>query len=407
MKQKKPILRSMHSLGNNAKLFVLIVLGVVILNGCSSREQSASEKNAPVSEQEPKKVEVTKVTRQKIADIPEISANIVPSVSLDVIAKTGGDVAQILKKRGEFVNQGEVLINMYSADAEFQRERAFLSLKAVQNALAQSRMKTKQDLQSMTENYNRIKNDYDDGLATRDQLDQAEAQLNQTQTAMERYNQQDPDVQSMEIALNNARISLQQADQALASLIIKAPVSGVLTDVPVVEGMILQRGTIVGSIQKLNPIKIITQLTSEESAFIHGKTELPYYVQGTEIKGKGQIVYISNVADERTNKYELNLELANKEMNLKPGMKALVLLGDEQDLMAVSVPTYSIMKDGEETYVFVLNQDTVEKRKVRLGRLNEPNQEIISGVKEGEMVVISGQNQLKDKDKLQVVNVQN
>ncbi|MEB3100760.1 efflux RND transporter periplasmic adaptor subunit [Ferviditalea candida] len=381
------------------KLFILIVLGIAVLNGCSAGGQPESNQ-ATTSDQQSKKVEVMKVTKHKIADIPEVSADIVPSVSLDVISKTGGDIVQILKKRGDFVKEGEVFINLHSTEAEFQRERTFLDLKAAQNALAQSTMRLNRDLKSMTENYNRIKNDYNDGLATKDQLDQAVAQLEEKQTAAaEQYRQKNPEVQSLQIAL-------QQADQALAALKIKAPISGVLTDVPVGEGMMLQGGTKVGVIQKLDPIKIVTQLTPEELAFIQGKTELSYSVQGTEIKGKGKIVYISNIADERTNKYELNLELANKEMNLKPGMKAQVLLGDEQDLMAITVPSYCIVKDGEDAYVFVLNHDTVEKRKVRLGRLNEPNQEIVSGVKEGEMVVISGQNQLKDKDKLQLVNVQ-
>jgi multidrug efflux pump subunit AcrA (membrane-fusion protein) len=49
-----------------------------------------------------------------------------------------------------------------------------------------------------------------------------------------------------------------------------------------------------------------------------------------------------------------------------------------------------------------VNGDHVEKRKVELGRLKDANQEVLSGVKEGEQIVVTGQHLLKDKDKVQI-----
>lgn len=94
--------------------------------------------------------------------------------------------------------------------------------------------------------------------------------------------------------------------------------------------------------------------------------------------------------------------MANADRKLKPGMKAQVLLTDDNDQVVVTVPTLSVVREGSETFVFVLVGDTAEKRKVELGRLNETIQEIISGVKEGEQLIVSGQNQLKDKEKVQL-----
>ncbi len=172
------------------------------------------------------------------------------------------------------------------------------------------------------------------------------------------------------------------------------------------EGMTVHQGTKVGVVQNLDPIKLEGQMTAAQTALLKGADELPFYVPGTSIKASGKIVYVSNVANAQTDKYELDLEAVNPGMNLKPGMKAQIQLGNKQDLMALSVPTYSIVKEDGNAYVFVLNHDTVEKRKVQLGRLNEPIQEIVSGLKEGEFVVVSGQNRLKDKEKVGMVNVQ-
>ncbi|MNG36192.1 hypothetical protein D3C84_1231420 [compost metagenome] len=64
------------------------------------------------------------------------------------------------------------------------------------------------------------------------------------------------------------------------------------------------------------------------------------------------------------------------------------------------------MKEGDDAFVFVLSGDTVEKRSIKLGRLNEPNQEVVSGLKEGELVVKTNPSQLINKEKVQMTAVE-
>jgi HlyD family secretion protein len=176
---------------------------------------------------------------------------------------------------------------------------------------------------------------------------------------------------------------------------------------PLETGMSLQMGANVGVIQKLDPIKIKAQLSVEETNRLKDKKELTYYLPETTQKYKGSISYLSKVIDPKTNAYEVNLEVPNKDVTLKPGMKVWLQLTDEKDQTGLTVPTYSLVKEGEENFVFVLAGDLVEKRKVQLGRLNEPFQEVISGVKEGERVVVSSPDQLKDKEKIGVTTNEN
>jgi predicted transcriptional regulator len=83
-------------------------------------------------------------------------------------------------------------------------------------------------------------------------------------------------------------------------------------------------------------------------------------------------------------------------------MRVQVQLTSEEEQIVAAIPTLSVVREAGETYVFVLVGDTVEKRKVELGRLNGLVQEVLSGVKEGEQLVVSGQHQLKDKEKVQL-----
>lgn len=104
----------------------------------------------------------------------------------------------------------------------------------------------------------------------------------------------------------------------------------------------------------------------------------------------------------QTKSYTLELEIPNADRKLKPGMKVQVLLTEENDQNVITVPTLSVVREGGDTFVFVLNGDVAEKRKVELGRLNETIQEVLSGVKEGERLIVSGQHQIKDKEKVQL-----
>jgi multidrug efflux pump subunit AcrA (membrane-fusion protein) len=378
-----------------------------------------------------KKIKVSKVIMQKVGDPIERAAEVQSSFQYDIIAKAGGNVGQILKKRGDIVQADEVIIKLNSSEAKSQKEIAALAVQTVQDTIERTKQRAKKDLENqrrelsssvqkteqglkdLLRNYNKMKNDYDIGLVTKAQLYQAESQMMNTRLELDQLKIKVNGLEladsgtEMETQLKNAQVSLQQVEQAITNLEVKAPVSGLLTELPLETGMSLQMGANVGVIQKLDPIIIKAQLTAEETNRLKDKKELTYYLPGTTPKYKGSISYLSKVIDPKTNAYEVNLQLPNKDVTLMPGMKVKIQLTDEKDQMGLTVPSYSIVKEGEEDYVFVLAGDSVEKRKVQLGRVNEPFQEVISGVKEGDRVVVSSPNQLKDKEKIGVTENEN
>jgi RND family efflux transporter MFP subunit len=167
--------------------------------------------------------------------------------------------------------------------------------------------------------------------------------------------------------------------------------------------MTLSPGIPAATVQQLDPVKIQAELTEEAAALVRGKQELNFYVPGTVDKTKATVSYLADVIGAQTKSYSLELTVPNPDFKLKPGSKAQILLTEEKDQIVVTVPTLSVVREGGDTYVFVINGNAAEKRKVQLGRLHETYQEVLSGVKEGDQLVISGQNQLKDKEAVQIV----
>lgn len=413
--------RKSKSVIGRVKLATALVLIVAVAAGCSAEGGSTT----PAAAQEQttiKTVKVQKINKQKIGDPLEQVADVVPVMQLDVMSKASGDVKEVLKKRGDRVNAGDVILKLDTADTQLQRNKASLQLQSSQDALVKAKQelatsktemansvkKMEQAQLEVTRTYNKARNDYDQGLIAKPQLDQAETLWKNQAMDLDLLKQKQKTLETSDnlSALTNqiqsASLSMQELDRSLSNLEIKTPVSGILTELPVVVGMTVQPGIKVGHVEQLDPIVIKAKLTENSAKLVSGKQELVYYVPGSTEKAKAKVKYLSGSMDAQSKTYELELETANANGALKPGTKVQIQLTTEDEQIVTVIPTLSVVREGGDSFVFVLAGDTVEKRKVQLGRLNELNQEILSGVKEGEQLVTSGQNQLKDKEKVQL-----
>ncbi|CAG7648219.1 Multidrug resistance protein MdtA [Paenibacillus solanacearum] len=408
-------------LKHSAKLAGAVVLGAALMTGCSAApDAKASQENT--AESQVKTVKVTKVSKKKISEPLEQVADVVSSLQIDIIAKAGGDIQEILKKRGDMVEKGDIILRLDPTDVLIQKEKAQIGLAGSQQQLTKSKQdvedgklelkngiaKLEASLKDAEKNYSKMRNDYDQGLVEKIQLEQTETQLNNMKLDLENNRnklqtlEKTNSLAQLEQAVQSAGVSIKELDRTLENLEVKASVSGILTDLPVETGMTISGGFKVAQVQQLDPIKIKAELTEQSAAMIRGKQELTFYIPGTVEKTKAKVNYLADVMSAQSKSYALELEVANADRKLKPGMKAQVLLSEEQDQVVVAIPTLSVVREGGDTFVFVLTGDQVEKRKVELGRLNEADQEVISGLKEGEQLVTTGQHQLKDKEKVKL-----
>ncbi|WP_163858138.1 efflux RND transporter periplasmic adaptor subunit [Paenibacillus elgii] len=409
------------SFKQSTKVMGAVVISTALLAGCGAQPQAAPTA-ANASEPQLKTIKVSKIEKQRIGDPQEQVADVISSIQIDLVTKVGGDVMEVLKKRGDMVEKGDVIFRMDPTDVKMKKDKAQIDIASSQQQLdkakqelANSKQEMKNGIKKLEDsiketekNYNKMRNDYDMGLVTKFQLEQMETQLNNLKLDLENNRNKQKTLEStnslapLEQALQSSNLSIREADRTLENMEVKATVSGVLTDMPIEVGMSLNAGFQAGKVQQLNPIKIRAELTEETANLVRGKQELTFYVPGTLDKTKAKVSYLADVMSANSKSYTLELEYPNAESKLKPGMKAQVLVTEEADQMVVTVPTTAIVREGGETFAFVLVGDSAEKRKVALGRLNETIQEVLSGLKEGEQLIISGQNQLKDKEKVQL-----
>ncbi|MFE5317762.1 efflux RND transporter periplasmic adaptor subunit [Paenibacillus sp. NPDC056579] len=405
------------SIQKHSKTMGVLLLSAALFTGCSPQPAAPT-----AAEPQIKTVKVEKIEKRKIAEPLEQVADVVSSLQIDVVSKASGDIQEILKKRGDAVVKGDVILRLDPTDVLLNKERAQITISGTQAQLVKARedlANSKQDLQvgiaklesslkDTEKNYNKMRNDYDLGLVTKIQLEQMETQVNNLRMDLDSNRNKLKTLDStnslaqLEQGLQSANLSVREADRTLENMEVKATANGILTDLPVEAGMTIQAGFKAAQIQQLDPIKVKAELTESSAALVRGKQELTFYIPGSTEKLKGKVNYLADVMSAQSKSYSLELEAPNADGKLRPGMKAQVLLTEDQDQVVVAIPTLSVVREGGETFVFVMAGDQVEKRKVELGRLSDTHQEVLSGLKEGEPLIVSGQHQLKDKEKVQL-----
>ncbi|SDC02801.1 RND family efflux transporter, MFP subunit [Paenibacillus sp. UNCCL117] len=415
--------KNMHLTRQGITAVVALGVSFSIITGCAN-VLGSNAAPAVNEQQQSKAVKVAKLEKIKLGEPPELTAEIVSSVQFELFAKASGEVTEVLKRRGDTVNEGDVIARIYSKDADYERSKAAM---AVQNAseaintakkereitkagLQNSILKAEQALHDLTRNTNKLKNDYDAGRINKTPVQEAEVKLKNAQLDLELLKQQlktlngQDNLSALNLQLKDAQMNVEKWNAALADLEIRASTSGILTEQTLEKGALTDGSKRIGVIQKMDPVKIKAFIPEAYVKAVREKTELTFNVPGTTEKVKGKVTYMSPVIDTQAKGYELNLEASNADLKLMPGTKTRVQLLDEQQQIALAVPVSSIVRKGEDTFVFVLNGDTAERRRVELGRMSqdELNQEVLVGVKEGEQLIVSGQNHLNDKDKVQL-----
>jgi RND family efflux transporter MFP subunit len=394
---------------------LLLAFAAALASGCSQAGLIGA--GAAEGSREPalKTVRVEKIARQRIGDPIEVTAEVTSSLQMKVVSKHGGEVKQVLKKRGDAVKAGEPLLILSSEELIRKREVAENDLKNARSRLAQARSAGSATLSQMTRtvsqlqrSLNKAKNDYDAGAATFADVTAAQDAYTNAVNALSAFRQQqNGTLASAEAEVANAELALKDADTALSELVVKSPLSGVLTAFQIQTGMTLPDGGEAGLVEVVDVVNIKANLSAEAAKFVRGKQKLAYATADSaegEPKKQAEVRFLASVINPDTQAYDLILEVPNPDLALKPGMKVRVQLTDESEQTAIAVPTQSILTEEDESYVFVLAGDTVQKRRVELGRVNEPLQEVLSGVKENELLVVSGQRQLTNLEKVQVLN---
>ena len=200
--------------------------------------------------------------------------------------------------------------------------------------------------------------------------------------------------------------AIEKSGQITKTLTLYSPHSGVVTTKKALEGMRVMAGEELLQVSDLSNIWINADIFEYELPWVKvgqtAKVELPF-AQGKVYTGK--ITYIYPYLKNETRTARARIELANPGLQLKPDMYANITIDTEPVAGALAIPAGSVLNSGKGQTVFVaLPGGKFAPRLITSGITDDNGyMQILSGLSEGDLVVVSAQFMLDSESSLREV----
>jgi Cu(I)/Ag(I) efflux system membrane fusion protein/cobalt-zinc-cadmium efflux system membrane fusion protein len=187
---------------------------------------------------------------------------------------------------------------------------------------------------------------------------------------------------------------IENTGQSQRTVLLKSQITGVVTHKAVVEGDKVGPGMDLFHIADLSKIWVEASVYESELPLIKvgQKAELELdHVMGQKLEGKVDFIY--PYLDQKSKANNVRLVFDNKNFLLKPDMFATVRIASHAASDSLAIPTEAVIHSGKRKIVFVTMGDgKFEPREIRIGVESDDGYiEIVSGLFDGEQVVVSGQ----------------
>ena len=241
-------------------------------------------------------------------------------------------------------------------------------------------------------------------------LAQAKVQLENSEAnykrSLELYNFGGESKASFDAVKTAYEVAKSTYENMLENTTLTSPISGVVTARNYDNGDMVA-GLPIFVVQRINPVKIFINVSESLYSYVKKGMKVDVTLDAlSEQTFEGKVSRITPSIDPQTRTFQVEVTVANGKEMIKPGMYARVTMnyGTRQNIV---VPDQSVVKmlGSGDRYIYVYKADgTVSYQKVELGRRMNDKYEVLSGIADGDEVVISGQVALKDGIAVELVN---
>ena len=186
-----------------------------------------------------------------------------------------------------------------------------------------------------------------------------------------------------------------ESDLELARYEIRAPLGGLIIERHLVRGESIEAGEQIFVISDLSSVWGHLTLYQRDLANIRKGQKVGVLGAHNLAQAEAIIEYINPILDEQTRTTTARVELDNADGAWRPGMFIRGELIISEHSVAIMVPRSALQEIDQQTFLFVEDEDGIEPRKVRIGRMDDDSAEILSGLNPGDRYVISGGLALK------------
>jgi membrane fusion protein (multidrug efflux system) len=123
-------------------------------------------------------------------------------------------------------------------------------------------------------------------------------------------------------------------------------------------------------------------------------------------KFTGNIASVSSRVDPSTRSILARVIVDNSKFKIIPGQLLTVKI-IYNEIQQIGVPESSVTIQGKTAFVYVVNGETVDKTNIQIGKRNFGKVSVVSGVSEGDQIVVEGVSKVRDKSKIKIIKQKN
>jgi membrane fusion protein, multidrug efflux system len=368
------------------KVLWLILPCALLLSSCGQDDKSSAK--APNAQAAPK-VEVAKVTSQKLSITVHLPGEIEPYEAVAIFPKVSGFVKSITVDRGSHVKAGQLVAQLEAPELVAQRSEAQSKLQGAKAQLAAAEAKVVSDEST----YEHLKA----AAATPGVVAGNDLFVAQKTTEADRAQ-----LQSQQQNVAAAQQALQAITETEAYLRVKAPFDGIVIERNVHPGALVGPGGAASAanpmlrIETLARLRVVVAVPENYAAGVPERMRVDFMVPA--YPGRmfhGTIARISHAVDVKTRTMPVELEAANPHMELSPGAFADVLWPVRRNYPTLFVPTSAVATTLEHVFVVRIRDGKAEWVDVKTGPTVDKMSEVFGDLHEGDTVAARGTDELR------------
>ncbi len=333
---------------------------------------------------------------------------------MKITAQRTGRISRLFVEEGDTVKPGLMIAELDPDEAYLNLQMAQASLERAQSRLSELRSsynsskveietnidKARAVLKEAEARLRRFNDLREKGYVSQIEFDTiqreydvAKASLESATAAKDRINAQSEDIKAQEATVRESKNSLSIARLNYDYSFIKSPITGVVTSRPVKLGETVSKGSLIVNIVSTEDLYIEAFIDEADVARVKLGQEVNISMDA--YPGKtfiGEVYMISPVVlggKQETRTFEVRTRFKEKGIVVKPGMSADVEIIVDSVRNTLVVPSQSVIERGGKKFVFTKKGSNARLVPVETGKFNWSFIEIISGIKEGDMVIIN------------------
>ncbi|MCR6545407.1 efflux RND transporter periplasmic adaptor subunit [Dehalobacterium formicoaceticum] len=348
----------------NSKIFASLLIGmsIMVFSGCGAQETGTEQQN----EEKAVLVESGAVVTGDISSIATVNGKIAANLEVNIVPKMSGKVAQVNFQVGDQVRKGAVILRLETTELQAQLKQARAVLAAAQA-----------NYESAVTNLERSKVLFEQGAVSQQQLENAQTMVATGST-------------------DSAAASVKLIETQIANAVVTAPAGGIVSARMVEVGEMAAMAPVM-TIVNINPVQVEANVIEGDINKLKAGQNVDVFVTAVQAEPfTGTIDTISPAAESQSNTFPITIKIPNDGNKLKPGMFAEMKLILETKKGVLLVPKQAVTESDGKKYVYVIKDQKALQTEITTGVEDEAQIQVLSGLAEGDQIVLSGQNKLQN-----------